>query len=189
MGYVVRLTRMLHGAPRTRRCRCCQVKTQRALNDYRKSEWPHYRDELTKLKFIGSITAQRLRDIQGHLGCDVPFTSIETGAPSATYPPLCCATARGTCVRVERPLFTWFKCLPGAATVCTHASKQRQARMAGIVRPCKLCHWHSISALSTTSRKLPVAALFKAEYLAGPGPGVWRDGMVVPFSGSHGWGK
>lgn len=36
-------------------------------------------DELTKLKFIGSITAQRLRNIQAHLGYDVPFTSIETG--------------------------------------------------------------------------------------------------------------
>lgn len=24
------------------------VKTQRALNDYRKSEYPHYKDELTK---------------------------------------------------------------------------------------------------------------------------------------------
>ncbi len=58
-----------------------QVKTQRALNDYRKSEYPHYKDELTKLKFIGTITAQRLREIQNHLGYDVPFTSIETGAP------------------------------------------------------------------------------------------------------------
>lgn len=56
-----------------------QVKTQRALNDYRKSEYPHYKDELTKLKFIGSITAQRLRDIQAHIAADVPFTSIETG--------------------------------------------------------------------------------------------------------------
>ncbi|KAG1679301.1 hypothetical protein FOA52_009331 [Chlamydomonas sp. UWO 241] len=53
------------------------VKTQRALNDYRKSEYPHYRDELTKLKFIGSITATRLRDIQAHVS-DVPFTAIET---------------------------------------------------------------------------------------------------------------
>eukprot|EP00798_Chlamydomonas_sp_ICE-L_P031496 gene31496-6684_t len=53
------------------------VKTQRALNDYRKSEWPHYKDELTKLKYIGSITAQRLRDIQTFLG-DVPFHCIET---------------------------------------------------------------------------------------------------------------
>ncbi|PNG99636.1 hypothetical protein TSOC_014581, partial [Tetrabaena socialis] len=52
------------------------VKTQRALNDYRKSEYPHYRDELTKLKHIGSITAQRLREIQQHLDC--PYTTIET---------------------------------------------------------------------------------------------------------------
>lgn len=57
---------------------CMQVKTQRALNDYRKCEYPHYKDELTKLKYIGTITAQRLRDIQAHLG-DVPFQSIETG--------------------------------------------------------------------------------------------------------------
>ncbi|KAJ9528119.1 hypothetical protein QJQ45_005746 [Haematococcus lacustris] len=73
-----------------------QVKTQRALNDYRKSEWvlanaksqhgmraplnkyPHYKDELTRLKYIGSITAQRLRDVQAHLDCNVPFTCIET---------------------------------------------------------------------------------------------------------------
>ncbi|PNW75496.1 hypothetical protein CHLRE_12g529050v5 [Chlamydomonas reinhardtii] len=52
------------------------VKTQRALNDYRKSEYPHYKDELTKLKHIGSITAQRLREIQSHLDC--PYSSIET---------------------------------------------------------------------------------------------------------------
>ncbi|GIL46734.1 hypothetical protein Vafri_3654 [Volvox africanus] len=52
------------------------VKTQRALNDYRKSEYPHFKDELTKLKFIGSITAQRLREIHQHLDC--PYSSIET---------------------------------------------------------------------------------------------------------------
>ncbi|GFR43768.1 hypothetical protein Agub_g4882 [Astrephomene gubernaculifera] len=52
------------------------VKTQRALNDYRKSDYPHYKDELTKLKHIGSITAQRLRDISTHL--ESPFTSVET---------------------------------------------------------------------------------------------------------------
>ncbi|KAG2498858.1 hypothetical protein HYH03_003050 [Edaphochlamys debaryana] len=52
------------------------VKTQRALNDYRKSEYPHYKDELTKLKHIGSITAQRLREIQQHLDC--PYSTIET---------------------------------------------------------------------------------------------------------------
>ncbi|GAX76070.1 hypothetical protein CEUSTIGMA_g3513.t1 [Chlamydomonas eustigma] len=53
------------------------VKTQRALNDYRKSEYPHYKDELTKLKFIGQITAQRLKDIQAHVP-DAPFMTIET---------------------------------------------------------------------------------------------------------------
>ncbi|KXZ52828.1 hypothetical protein GPECTOR_8g211 [Gonium pectorale] len=52
------------------------VKTQRALNDYRKSEYPHFKDELTKLKHIGSITAQRLREIQQHLDC--PYSSIES---------------------------------------------------------------------------------------------------------------
>lgn len=55
-----------------------QVKTQRALNDYRKSDYPHFKDELTKLKHIGSITAQRLREIQSHLP-DCPYSSIETG--------------------------------------------------------------------------------------------------------------
>ena len=60
------------------------MKTQRALNDYRKSEYPHYKDELTKLKYIGSITAQRLREIQAHLGPDVPFSSIETGGGGAS---------------------------------------------------------------------------------------------------------
>ena len=54
-----------------------QVKTQRALNDYRKCDYPHANDDVTKLKHIGSITAQRLRDIQQHL--DVPFTCIDTG--------------------------------------------------------------------------------------------------------------
>jgi hypothetical protein len=38
-----------------------QVKTQRALNDYRKSAYPHYKDELTRLRFIGAITATRLK--------------------------------------------------------------------------------------------------------------------------------
>lgn len=28
-----------------------QVKTQRALNDYRKCEYPHYKDDLTKLRW------------------------------------------------------------------------------------------------------------------------------------------
>jgi len=37
------------------------VKTQRALNDYRKSAYPHYKDELTRLRFIGAITATRLK--------------------------------------------------------------------------------------------------------------------------------
>jgi len=54
------------------------VKTQRAISDYRKCEYPHYKDELTKLKFVGNITAQRLRDIQAHLGPDAPFSSITT---------------------------------------------------------------------------------------------------------------
>ena len=45
----------------------------------RPPRYPHYKDELTKLKFIGSITAQRLRDIQAHINADVPFTSIDTG--------------------------------------------------------------------------------------------------------------
>ncbi|KAG1681310.1 hypothetical protein FOA52_007356 [Chlamydomonas sp. UWO 241] len=53
------------------------IKTQRALNDYRKAEYPHFRDELTKLKFIGSVTAQRLRDIQAHMP-GVPFESIDS---------------------------------------------------------------------------------------------------------------
>jgi hypothetical protein len=56
-----------------------QVKTQRAISDYRKCDYPHYKDELTKLKYVGNITSQRLRDIQAHLGPDVPFNSITTG--------------------------------------------------------------------------------------------------------------
>jgi len=56
-----------------------QVKTQRAISDYRKCEYPHYKDELTKLKFVGNITALRLRDIQMHLGQNAPFSSITTG--------------------------------------------------------------------------------------------------------------
>lgn len=37
-------------------------------------------DELTKLKFVGNITAQRLREVQTHLGQGAPFNSIVTGA-------------------------------------------------------------------------------------------------------------
>jgi hypothetical protein len=55
-----------------------QVKTQRAMNDYRKSEYPHYRDELTKLKHLGTITAQRLKDLKAHVP-EAPFSCVETG--------------------------------------------------------------------------------------------------------------
>ena len=46
------------------------------------ARYPHYKDELTKLKFIGSITAQRLRDVQAHIA-NVPFTVVETGGWAA----------------------------------------------------------------------------------------------------------
>jgi hypothetical protein len=39
-----------HARPRPPPPRPAQVKTQRALNDYRKSDYPHYKDELTKLR-------------------------------------------------------------------------------------------------------------------------------------------
>lgn len=56
----------LEGAPHVLSSRFV-VKTQRALNDYRKSEYPHFRDKLTKLKFIGNVTAQRLHSFQAHV--------------------------------------------------------------------------------------------------------------------------
>eukprot|EP00955_Chlamydomonas_euryale_P064992 359131-Chlamydomonas_euryale.AAC.1 len=37
------------------------VKTQRALNDYRKPEYPHSTDQLTKLRYIGKETAEKLQ--------------------------------------------------------------------------------------------------------------------------------
>lgn len=63
-------------------CRCVsavsQVKTQRALNDYRKSAYPHYKDELTRLRYIGAITATRLKDARAWLGKDVPLECVDT---------------------------------------------------------------------------------------------------------------
>ncbi|GFH24025.1 uncharacterized protein HaLaN_21738 [Haematococcus lacustris] len=54
--------------------RCPNTEIQPAISH----KYPHYKDELTRLKYIGSITAQRLRDVQAHLDCNVPFTCIET---------------------------------------------------------------------------------------------------------------
>eukprot|EP00882_Tetradesmus_deserticola_P013258 GHRQ01014062.1.p1 GENE.GHRQ01014062.1~~GHRQ01014062.1.p1 ORF type:complete len:404 (+),score=192.97 GHRQ01014062.1:311-1522(+) len=54
------------------------VKTQRALNDYRKSAYPHYRDELTRLRYIGAITATRLKDARAWLGRDVPLECVDS---------------------------------------------------------------------------------------------------------------
>jgi hypothetical protein len=55
-----------------------QVKTQRALNDYRKSAYPHYKDELTRLRYIGAITAARLKDVRAWLGKDVPLECVDS---------------------------------------------------------------------------------------------------------------
>lgn len=55
-----------------------QVKTQRALNDYRKSAFPHYKDEITRLRFIGVVSANRLKDARAHLGQDVPVECVDT---------------------------------------------------------------------------------------------------------------
>jgi hypothetical protein len=55
-----------------------QVKTQRALNDYRKSAYPHYKDELTRLRYIGAITAARLKDARAWLGKDVPLECVDS---------------------------------------------------------------------------------------------------------------
>ncbi len=55
-----------------------QIRTQRALNDYSKPLYPLYKDKLTRLKYIGGVTADRLRDVQVHIP-GVPFTSVETG--------------------------------------------------------------------------------------------------------------
>lgn len=63
------------------RCCCCcppQVKTQRALNDYRKSAFPHYKDEITRLRYIGVVSANRLKDARAHLGPDVPISCVDT---------------------------------------------------------------------------------------------------------------
>lgn len=65
---------------RRHRCCCCptQVKTQRALNDYRKSAFPHYKDEITRLRYIGVVSANRLKDARAHLGPDVPISCVDT---------------------------------------------------------------------------------------------------------------
>jgi hypothetical protein len=54
------------------------VKTQRALNDYRKSAFPHYKDEITRLRYIGVVSANRLKDARAHLGQDVPVECVDT---------------------------------------------------------------------------------------------------------------
>lgn len=54
------------------------MKTQRALNDYRKSAYPHYKDELTRLRYIGAITANRLKDARAWLGKDVPIECVDS---------------------------------------------------------------------------------------------------------------
>ena len=38
-----------------------QVKTQRACSDYHKVEFPHCRTRITDLRYIGSVTAARLK--------------------------------------------------------------------------------------------------------------------------------
>jgi hypothetical protein len=48
------------------------------MNDFRKSAFPHYRDEITRVRFIGSVSAARLRDARHHLGADVPVASVDT---------------------------------------------------------------------------------------------------------------
>ncbi|KAG1659380.1 hypothetical protein FOA52_007843 [Chlamydomonas sp. UWO 241] len=53
------------------------IKTQRTLNDSRKPEYPHHHDDITKLKFIGDKSVERLRCIQAHMP-DVPFQSVKT---------------------------------------------------------------------------------------------------------------
>ena len=63
-----------------------QVKTQRALNDYRKSAYPHYRDELTRLRYIGAITATRLKDARAWLGKDVPEACVDSVQSLKTVP-------------------------------------------------------------------------------------------------------
>jgi hypothetical protein len=55
-----------------------QVKTQRALNDYRKSAFPHYKDEISRLRYIGVVSANRLKDARAHLGADVPIGCVDT---------------------------------------------------------------------------------------------------------------
>lgn len=54
------------------------MKTQRALNDYRKSAFPHYKDEITRLRYIGVVSANRLKDARAHLGQDVPVECVDT---------------------------------------------------------------------------------------------------------------
>ncbi|KAG1672588.1 hypothetical protein FOA52_010690 [Chlamydomonas sp. UWO 241] len=52
------------------------VKSQRAVNDYKKPDYPHCKDEIDKLKHIGKVTAQRLSNISVNM--PVPFVSVKT---------------------------------------------------------------------------------------------------------------
>ncbi|KAG1679168.1 hypothetical protein FOA52_000524 [Chlamydomonas sp. UWO 241] len=53
------------------------VKTQRALNDYHKPAYLHYKEKVTKLRYIGTTIQGRLHNVQTHLQ-GVPFESIDT---------------------------------------------------------------------------------------------------------------
>jgi hypothetical protein len=48
------------------------------MNDYCKSAFPHYKDEITRLRYVGIVSANRLKDARAHLGNDIPVKRVET---------------------------------------------------------------------------------------------------------------
>eukprot|EP00955_Chlamydomonas_euryale_P051957 355022-Chlamydomonas_euryale.AAC.1 len=57
--------RLEHVAPALSSAFC--VKTQRAINDYRKAEYPHCSEAVTRLQYVGKETAEKLAKLQKHV--------------------------------------------------------------------------------------------------------------------------
>ena len=58
-----------------------QVKTARACQDYRKEEFPHATARITELRYIGAVTAEKLKaGARRHLGAACPVDSVTTVA-------------------------------------------------------------------------------------------------------------
>lgn len=48
------------------------------MHEFLKPEYLHYKESVTKLKYVGGATAACLMDIQTHIP-ELPMTSVQTG--------------------------------------------------------------------------------------------------------------